>query len=80
MIRPAPTPSTQAVLRVQAWLQLDGRSRAQIATEAGVDEKIVRLATKGEWNPTISTLEKLEKIIPAHWRPGDPLPKHREAA
>ena len=73
----------QTIGRVQAWLAANHeRSRAAIAEEAGVDEKTVRLACGPGWNPTVSTLQKFEAVIPANWNAGDPLPgaKRRKAA
>lgn len=74
MIRVEPTPTAQAVARIQAWLAAnEKRPRAQIAKAAGVDEKTIRLAAGEGWNPTSETLQKLEAVIPAGWHPGDPI-------
>jgi hypothetical protein len=64
------TPSVaHSLARVRAWITNADRPKAQIADEAGVDEKTVRLAVGRDWNPTAKTLEKLEAIVPADWQP-----------
>jgi len=66
---PHPTVS-QSLNRVRAWLAANAeRTKAEIAKEADVDEKTVRLAYGDVWNPTASTLQKFEAIIPADWQP-----------
>jgi transcriptional regulator with XRE-family HTH domain len=62
--------------RVLAWLQYSELPNAQIARSAGVDEKTIRNAKRGEWNPTVETLAKLEAVMPADWQP----PKKKRAA
>lgn len=80
MIRVEPTPTAQAVARIQAWLAAnEKRPREQIAREAGVDAKILRMAAKDGWNPTSDTLQKLEAVIPAGWHPGDPIAANEAA-
>lgn len=72
MIRaqPDPSPITETISRVRAWLASAERgSRAQIAETAGIDEKTLRLAANPKWNPTADTLRKLERAIPADWQP-----------
>lgn len=64
---------SQSISRVRAWLAANvDRTKAEIAKEAGVDEKTVRLAYDRTWNPTASTLEKFEAIIPPDWQPSPP--------
>lgn len=57
-----------AAARVRAWLCSNDRPSMQIAKEAGVDDKTIRNAIKGRWNPTVETLAKLEAVIPADWQ------------
>ncbi len=67
--RPARSLTSDAVARVQAWLAESDRPRRQIAEQAGVHEKSLRLALARGWNPTARTLQKLEALIPANWTP-----------
>lgn len=66
-----------SVARVQAWLAATDRSGAEIAAEAGVDEKTIRLAKQPEWNPRADTLGKLEALVPADFVAA---PKRKRAA
>lgn len=60
---------SQSLNRVRAWLNANAaRKKAEIAKEADVDEKTVRLAYGDGWNPTASTLQKFEALIPDGWR------------
>jgi hypothetical protein len=57
---------------VLAWLAREATSsatRAKIAADAGVHEKTLRLAVEREWDPRVSTLQKLEAVIPHDWQP-----------
>jgi hypothetical protein len=57
---------------VLAWLGREATSsalRAKIAATAGVHEKTLRLAVEKEWDPRVSTLKKLEELIPPGWQP-----------
>lgn len=57
---------SQSVTKVQAWLAKQGhKDRLQIAEQADVDEKTLRLAANVAWDPRASTLRKLEELIPA---------------
>lgn len=59
----------QSKSRVRAWLTNTKGPKARIAADAGIDEKTIRLAIKGKWNPTAETLAKLEALIPQDWQP-----------
>ena len=73
MIPASPSAVTQTMNRVRAWLAtMEKGSRVQIAAQAGVDEKTLRLATGDGWNPTADTLRKLEAVIPSDWKPAKP--------
>lgn len=64
--------SLAASERVRAWLiaTADIKTAADIAKEAGVDDKIVRNVRNGaRWNPTVETLSRLESVMPRNWRP-----------
>ena len=74
MIRPKPQQplALQAKSRVLAWLAREVTTsalRTKIAEAAKVNEKTLRLAVEGEWDPRVSTLEKLEGVMPPDWQP-----------
>lgn len=55
---------SDTVARVRAWLCAPELDHLQVASEAGVDEKTIRIArTAADWNPTAKTLEKLEAVM-----------------
>jgi hypothetical protein len=58
------TLAEQSVARVKTWLADQIDRRHQIAKDAGVDEKTIRLSTADNWDPRASTLRKLEAVIP----------------
>lgn len=67
---------SQSVARVQAWLAKQGhKDRLQIAEQADIDEKTLRLAADPRWDPRASTLRKLEVLIP---RRGRKAPQHEQ--
>lgn len=52
------------VARVRAWLSGPDADHLKIASEAGVDEKTIRLARHNKkWNPTVDTLQRLETVM-----------------
>lgn len=58
-----------ALFRVRAYLRESGMKKFRFATTAGVPEGSVRHIESEEWNPRISTLRKLETVIPADYQP-----------
>lgn len=68
--KPIPTLSAQAKSRVRAWLAATDMTRTQITNASKVNEKTIRLALKGTWNPTADTLSRLEMLIPSDWQQG----------
>jgi len=67
----------QALARVREFVTrslASGVTASALAEEAGVDNKSVSLVLQPSWNPTASTLRKLEALIPEGWRPGMPVP------
>jgi hypothetical protein len=55
----------RSVTRVQAWLaKQDHKNRREIADQADLDEKTLRLAIEADWDPRASTLRKLEQLMP----------------
>lgn len=59
------TLAEQSVARVRDWLAARIEHRHEIARQADVDEKTIRLAMADDWDPRASTLRKLESVIPA---------------
>jgi len=55
---------TRSLARVEAFLAATDLSALELARQAKVDDKTIRLARKGRWNPTAETLERLESIVP----------------
>ncbi len=56
---------SQSVTKVQAWiLKLDHKTRLDVAKQAALHEKTLRLADSPKWDPRASTLRKLEELIP----------------
>lgn len=67
-----------AVARVRAWLCTPDLDHLRVASDAGVDEKTIRLARNNEsWSPTVETLRRLEMVMLAS---PTPLKKRRERA
>lgn len=64
MIRVEQTSAELTRDRVQAWLRAEQDRRMQIAAAAAVHEKTLRLAVLDGWDPRVSTLQKLEAVMP----------------
>jgi hypothetical protein len=59
------TLAEQSVALVKTFLAARIDQRHEIAKDAGVDEKTIRLAMAEKWDPRASTLRKLEAVIPS---------------
>lgn len=66
-----------AKARIRDWISRSDRTNADLAGEAGVDEKTIRQAVVEGWNPTTVTFQRVLKLVPPGWRVGDPLPTPR---
>ncbi len=67
----------QAIARVRDFVTRSlaaGATVSALAEIAAVDNKSVSQALQANWNPTASTLRKLEGLLPKGWQQGDPLP------
>lgn len=53
--------------------------KSRLAAEAGLPDTTLRNFDGDDWNPTVETLERLEKTIPSGWQAGDPVPERRKA-
>jgi len=60
----------EAIARVRAYRMDRGWSILRYAKEAGMGESTIRHMDHPTWSPTADTLRRLERIIPADWRPG----------
>lgn len=75
------TPSLAATLnRIRAFAQAMEWKPARVAREAGLADIATRNMHKDEWSPTSSTIRRLEALIPADWKAGDPPPPAQETA
>jgi hypothetical protein len=62
------TTTGQLVARLKSWLASDMPRRFEIAKQAGLDEKTLRLSASPTWDPKASTIMKLEAIMPRRKR------------
>lgn len=56
------------IQKIRDYLDVSGVTRSGFATIAGVPEGCVRDIHSPEWNPTASTLKKLEKALPPKFK------------
>lgn len=66
-----------AKARIRDWISRSDRTNADLASEAGVDEKTIRQAVVDGWNPTTITFQRVLKLVPVGWHVGDPMPAPR---
>ena len=65
MIRVSETTTAQTVSRIRAWLSSEKARHLEIAAQAGVNERTIRIAIENDaWNPTAKVLNKLESVMP----------------
>lgn len=57
--------------RVRAFCLQADVPRYRIARKAGLPDGILAKVEQDDWNPTVSTLERLRAVIPEEWEPGD---------
>lgn len=58
----------KAIARITSWRDAQMLSNRGLAELAGLAESRVRGIDRASWNPTLRTLETLEKIVPEAWR------------
>lgn len=59
------SPLELAVARIKAYAFAEcGWSRRELSRRAGVSDTVLMDIHKPEWNPTLSTLQKLEETVP----------------
>ena len=68
-------PTLSAVLdRLRAYCRARTLTPGQLATEAGLSRGTLARFFEPDWMPTSSTVSAIERLIPAGWQPGEPLP------
>ena len=73
---PEPLNTSSAVIaRLRAWAAANEWKKSRLAAEAGLPDTTLRNFDSDEWNPTLDTLERLERTIPKTWQVGDPVPE-----
>ena len=61
------TPTQKNIHRVRAYFKASGLSKAGLAKEAGIRDTVLRHIDDEAWNPTVRTLERLERVVPAEF-------------
>lgn len=56
--------STTALDRLRAYARSKGWRKSRFAKEAGLSDTVLRDFDKPSWNPRITTVQKLEAIVP----------------
>lgn len=75
------TPEIGAVLaRVRAYRTAANLSKSAFALKTGLSRMALMGIDDADWSPTSDTLKKIEAVIPANWREGDPLPVEQSDA
>lgn len=78
---PATAPTLAAVLdRLRSYCRARGWSPGQLASEAGLSRGTLSRLFEQDWLPSGSTISAIERLIPAHWQPGDPVPATEAAS
>jgi len=68
-------PELSAVLnRIRSWAAANALKPATLARLAGIAEVVTRDMSDDDWSPSSRSIRRLEALIPAGWKPGDPLP------
>lgn len=72
---PTAVPDLSAVLdRIRGWAAANALKPATLARQAGIAEVVTRDMDDAGWSPSSRSIRRLEALIPAGWKPGDPLP------
>lgn len=68
-------PSLAPVLkRLQAYRKAADLSYSALAQGAGLSRAALLGMDSADWSPSSTTIRAIEKLIPAGWSAGDPLP------
>ena len=78
----ASAPDLSSVLaRIRSWAAANDLKPATYARLAGVAEVVTRDMAGEGWSPSSRSIRRLESLIPAGWKAGDPVPGgHASAA
>lgn len=66
--------------RIRAFAAAKGWKPSRLAREAGIADMVTRGIERPDWSPSGKSVRALERVIPAGWKPGDPLPTPPEEA
>ena len=71
----ASAPDLSSVLaRIRSWAFANDLKPATYARLAGVAEVVTRDMAGESWSPSSRSIRRLEALIPAGWKAGDPVP------
>ena len=59
----------QSIHRIRTFLEEKEIAKSRLAVMAGVPEGCTRGVYNSDWNPTLDTLRKLERVIPEDFQP-----------
>jgi hypothetical protein len=71
---PSPATFNTVLDRIRAFAEARGWKPARLAREARLSDVTTRSMARPDWAPSGNTVRALEALIPADWKPGDPLP------
>lgn len=73
---PPPVPATHSAVldRIRAFVRENGWSPGKLAAEAGLSRGTLGPLFTADWSPSSATILACEALIPADWKPGDPVP------
>lgn len=75
-----PVQFDNVLARIRAFSAARGWPPGRLAREAGLSDTVTRGMESETWSPTGTSVRALERLIPADWKPGDPLPSTGEEA
>lgn len=64
----------QVLARIRGFAAARGWKPARLAKEAGLSDMVTRGMERADWAPSGASVRKIEALIPAAWRPDNPLP------
>lgn len=67
-----------AIERIREFRRANGFAKNRLAVLAGVPEGCIRSIDDKDWNPTLVTIKKLEKVIPANFPTTTNSKKHKK--
>ena len=64
----------ESMHRIRSFARSEGLTKGVLAARAGMRDTTLRGFDRPDWNPTATTLKKLEATIPASYRAAPPVP------